>query len=381
MTAGQSADKIPDRGECPRGRSLVPQINEILSHMKELNASDVHLVTGAPVTYRINGDLVPANDRDLSAQEVELLLYEILSDEQIKVFESRWDLDSSYMVPGFARFRVNLFRHHRGPGGVMRIIPEEPPTLLELGFPETVTRLAEIRQGLVLVTGPTNCGKSTTLAAMINHLNQTTQKHIITLEDPLEFVHTNNRCLITQRQVGLHTTTFATALRAALREDPNVVLVGEMRDLETIHMALTAAELGLCVFGTLHTKSAAQTVNRLIDAFPHSQQSQIRVMLSESLKGIIAQQLIRRSDRPGRIAVLEILVNTPAIGHMIREGKSQQIPTAIQTGRKEGMQLFENHLAQFVQDGIIAQDVAHAMASNPALLTSTGPIPIAEEVV
>lgn len=359
----------------------MPQINEILSHMKELNASDVHLVTGAPVTYRINGDLVPANDRDLSAQEVELLLYEILSDEQIKVFESRWDLDSSYMVPGFARFRVNLFRHHRGPGGVMRIIPEEPPTLLELGFPETVTRLAEIRQGLVLVTGPTNCGKSTTLAAMINHLNQTTQKHIITLEDPLEFVHTNNRCLITQRQVGLHTTTFATALRAALREDPNVVLVGEMRDLETIHMALTAAELGLCVFGTLHTKSAAQTVNRLIDAFPHSQQSQIRVMLSESLKGIIAQQLIRRSDRPGRIAVLEILVNTPAIGHMIREGKSQQIPTAIQTGRKEGMQLFENHLAQFVQDGIIAQDVAHAMASNPALLTSTGPIPIAEEVV
>ncbi|GAB4315400.1 MAG: type IV pilus twitching motility protein PilT [Candidatus Zixiibacteriota bacterium] len=359
----------------------MPQINEILSHMKELNASDVHLVTGAPVTYRINGNLVPANDRDLSAQEVELLLYEILSDEQIRVFESRWDLDSSYNVPGFARFRVNLFRHHRGPGAVMRIIPEEPPTLLELGFPKIVTRLAETHQGLILVTGPTNCGKSTTLAAMINHLNHTTQKHIITLEDPLEFVHTNNRCLITQRQVGLHTTSFAAALRAALREDPNVVLVGEMRDLETIHMALTAAELGLCVFGTLHTKSAAQTVNRLIDAFPHSQQSQIRVMLSESLKGIIAQQLIRRSDREGRIAVLEILVNTPAIAHMIREGKTQQIPTAIQTGRKEGMQLFENHLAQLMQDGIIAPDVAYAMASNPAIMTSTGPIPVTEDVV
>lgn len=359
----------------------MPQINEILRHMKELDASDVHIVSGAPVTYRIHGDLLPANERDLSAQEVELLLYEILSDEQIKVFESRWDLDTSYMIPGFARFRVNLFCNHRGPCAVLRMIPEDPPTLQELGFPQVVTRLAETRQGLILVTGPTNCGKSTTLAAMVNHLNQTTQKHIITLEDPLEFVHTNNRCLITQRQVGLHTTSFATALRAALREDPNVVLVGEMRDLETIHMALTAAELGLCVFGTLHTKSAAQTVNRMIDAFPHSQQSQIRVMLSESLKGIIAQQLIRRSDREGRVAVLEILINTPAIGHMIREGKTQQIPTAIQTGRKEGMLLFEQHLAQLVQAGIVEQDLAMAMASNPALMTSTGPIPVDEVAV
>lgn len=354
------------------------QINEILRHMRELDASDVHLVTGAPVTFRIRGELIPANDRILTAPEVELLLYEILSDDQIKGFEADWDLDTSYNMPGFGRFRVNLFRQHRGPGGVLRLIPENPPTLLELGFPDTIRRLAETRQGLVLVTGPTNSGKSTTLAAMVDHLNRKFQKHIITLEDPLEFVHQHDRCLITQRQVGAHTHSFARALRAALREDPNVIMVGEMRDLETIHMALTAAELGLCVFGTLHTKSAAQTINRVIDAFSHEQQAQIRVMLSESLKGIVAQQLIRRADGKGRVAVLEILVNNPAISHMIREGKTQQIQTAIQTGRREGMQLFDQHLAQLVQEGLVAPDAAIAMSTNPVVLQASGPIPVVE---
>lgn len=357
------------------------QVDEILRHMKELDASDVHLVTGAPVTFRIHGDLVPANDRVLAAAEVELLLYEFLGDEQIDSFEKNWDLDTAHTIEGYARFRVNIFRDYRGPGGVLRIIPEDPPTLAELGFSEVVTRLAESQRGLTLVTGPTNSGKSTTLAAMINHLNETTTKHIITLEDPLEFVHRNKRCLITQRQVGSHTRDFAIALRASLRQDPNVILVGEMRDLETIHLALTAAELGLCVFATLHTKSAAQTVNRLVDAFPADQQSQIRVLLSEGLRGVIAQQLVRKASGHGRIPAYEIMINTPAIANMIREGKTYQIPTSIQTGRREGMQLLEQHLAQLVDEGQITADSALGATSNPSLtMTSSGGIRIPEPV-
>ncbi len=349
--------------------------------MKDLDASDVHLVTGAPVTFRIHGDLVPANDRVLAAAEVELLLYEFLGNEQIEYFEKNWDLDTAHTIEGYARFRVNIFRDYRGPGGVLRIIPEDPPTLAELGFSDVVTRLAESARGLTLVTGPTNSGKSTTLAAMINHLNETTTKHIITLEDPLEFVHRNKRCLITQRQVGSHTRGFAIALRAALRQDPNVVLVGEMRDLETIHLALTAAELGLCVFGTLHTKSAAQTVNRLIDAFPADQQSQIRVLLSEGLRGVIAQQLIRKASGQGRLAAYEIMINTPAIANMIREGKTYQIPTSIQTGRREGMQLLEQHLAQLVEEGQITSDSAMGATSNPSVtLSASGGVRIPEPV-
>ena len=359
----------------------MPQIDEILKHMKELDASDVHLVTGSPITFRIHGDLVPANDRALSAAEVELLLYEMIGAEHLESFEKRWDLDTSHMIEGYARFRVNLFRDHRGPGGVLRIIPEDPPTLGELGFSDVVTKLAESTRGLILVTGPTNSGKSTTLAAMINHLNETTAKHIITLEDPLEFVHRNKRCLITQRQVGSHTRDFATGLRAALREDPNVILVGEMRDLETIHLALTAAELGLCVFGTLHTKSAAQTVNRMIDAFPADQQSQIRVLLSEGLKGVIAQQLVRRADGHGRVAAYEIMINNPAIANMIREGKTYQITTSIQTGKREGMQLLEQHLAQLMEAGIIAPEAAYAASSNPTvMMTNSGGVRIPEPV-
>ncbi len=360
----------------------MPQIDEILRHMKDLDASDVHIVTGAPVTFRILGDLVPANDRVMTRQEVELLVYEILSASQIERFEQRWDLDTAYTLPGYARFRISIFQHHRGPGAVMRLIPEDPPTLTDLGFPEIVTRLAETPRGLILMTGPTNSGKSTTLAAMINHLNETQKKHIITLEDPLEFVHKNKKCLITQRQVGAHSQDFATALRAALRQDPNVIMVGEMRDLETIQLALTAAELGLCVFATLHTKNAAQTVNRLIDAFPYEQQPQIRTLLSEGLRGIISQQLVKRADGQGRIAALEILVNTPAIGFMIREGKTHQIPTAIQTGRKEGMQLLEQHLAYMMEMGIITREGAMAVAPNPGLLTSAAsPTSVAPELV
>ncbi len=355
----------------------MPQIDEILRHMKDLDASDVHLVTGAPVTFRILGDLIPANEHPLSRQEIELLLYEILTSAQIENFEHNWDLDTAYTITGYARFRVSCFQHHRGPGAVMRLIPEDPPTLASLGFPEIVTRLAETQRGLILMTGPTNSGKTTTLAAMVNHLNETQKKHIITLEDPLEFVHKNKRCLITQRQVGAHSHDFATALRAALRQDPNVIMVGEMRDLETIHLALTAAELGLCVFGTLHTKSAAQTVNRVIDAFPYEQQSQIRTLLSESLRGIMSQQLVKRADGRGRVAALEILINTPAVGFMIREGKTHQIPSTLQTGRKEGMQLMEQHLAQLFEQGIITREAAVSASPNPNLMgaAATGAVP------
>jgi twitching motility protein PilT len=358
----------------------MPQIDEILRHMKDLDASDVHLVTGAPVTFRILGDLVPANEHCLSKQEVELLLYEVLTAGQIERFEHHWDLDTAYTVPGYARFRVSIFQHHRGPGAVMRLIPEEPPTLAGLGFPEIVTRLAETPRGLILMTGPTNSGKTTTLAAMVNHLNETQKKHIITLEDPLEFVHKNKKCLITQRQVGAHSHDFATALRAALRQDPNVVMVGEMRDLETIQLALTAGELGLCVFGTLHTKNAAQTVNRLIDAFPYEQQSQIRTLLAEVLRGVISQQLVKRADGRGRVAALEILVNTAAVSFMIREGKTHQIPTTIQTGRKEGMQLMEQHLAHLVETGVITREAATAAAPNPGLMTAAATSPVPELV-
>ncbi len=349
----------------------MPQIDDILAHMKELDASDTHLMTGAPVTYRIYSDLVPANEQPLSRNDIELLLYEILEDDQIKLFEETGDLDTSYTSPGFARFRVNLFRDHRGPGGVFRIIPEEPPTLEQLEFPPIIAKLAESQRGLVLVTGPTNSGKTTTLAAMVNHLNEHFSKHIVTLEDPLEFVHENKQCVITQRQVGIHTKSFASALRAALREDPDVIMVGEMRDLETIHLALTAAELGLSVFGTLHTKSAAQTVTRLIDAFPIDQQTQIRVMLSESMNGIISQQLVRRADGNGRIAALEIMINNSAIANMIRENKTHQLNTTIQTGRKAGMQRMSQHLAQLIEAGVVNPEAAVALGIEQSELGST----------
>ena len=334
----------------------MPQINEILQHMEELGASDVHLVTGAPITYRIDGVLVRANDRVLRSQEVEILLFELLTDEGIRRFEKTGDLDTSYTIPGFARFRVNMYRHHHGPGGVLRMIPMSPPTLEELALPDTVRRLAECKEGLVLVTGPTNSGKSTTLAAMINHLNQVEHKHIITLEDPVEFVHDNKGCLVTQRQVGLDTGSFAVALRAAMREDPDVILVGEMRDLETIHLALTASELGLTVFGTLHTRSACQTISRVIDAFPHDQQAQIRVALSECLVGVISQRLVRRMNGTGRVPVLELMVKNSGIAHMIREGKAHQIQSAIQTGGKDGMKIFEQHYSELVRAGVIAPE-------------------------
>jgi len=327
--------------------------------MQKSGASDLHLSAGHSPMLRINGSLERARHRALTSDEIQLLIYELLTDSQIERFEADGELDCAYTLESVARFRINVFRKHPGIAAAFRIIPHDVPTLDQLGFPPVLKTMLQQRAGLILVTGPTNSGKSTTQAAMVDYLNENMKYHIITLEDPLEFIHTNKQCLINQRQIGDHSKSFASALRAALREDPNVVLVGEMRDLETISLALTAAELGFLVLGTLHTKSAAQTINRIADAFPADEQSAVRVALSEVLIGICSQQLLRRVDRPGRVAAMEIMVATPGVRNLIREGKTHQINNMITTGRKEGMRLLDQHLRELVDQGIV--DVVEAM--------------------
>jgi twitching motility protein PilT len=343
----------------------MPKIDAFLRVMHEYDASDLHLADGSVPHLRIHGVLEKTRHRPLNKNEVELLLYELLTDTQIERFERNGELDLAYTMPGIARFRINMFRRHPGLGAVFRLIPVQIPTLDHLGFPEILKKLLTQRSGLVLVTGPANSGKSTTLAAMVDFLNDHMNYHVLTLEDPLEFIHENRNCLINQRQVGEHTRTFANALRAALREDPNVVMVGEMRNNETIGLALTAAEVGLLVLGTLHTKSAAQTVSRIVDAFPVDQQPQVRLALSEVLLGICSQQLIRRADGNGRIAALEIMVHTHAIANLIRESKPHQIKNAMMTGKKEGMQLLDQHLRELVAQKTVRPEEAARYAEDP----------------
>jgi twitching motility protein PilT len=343
----------------------MPRIDTFLRIMHEAGASDLHLGDGYSPMLRIHGTLEPAKHRVLTAEEVKILLYEMLADAQIRELEENGEIDIMYAVPDVARFRINVYRKHVGLGAAFRIIPNQIPTIDGLGFPDTMKKLLSHKSGLLLVTGPTNSGKTTTLAAMVDHLNDHTNHHIITLEDPLEYVHTNKNCLINQRQIGRHTRSFAKGLRAALREDPNVILVGEMRDNETISLALTAAETGLLVLGTLHTKSAGQTINRVVDAFAADQQDQVRMALSEVLLGVCSQQLLKRADGSGRVAALEILVRTPAIANLIREAKVQQINTAIVTGRQLGMQKLEHHLRELVTRNVITSEEAAAHAENP----------------
>jgi len=346
----------------PMGR-----IDTLLQTLVELGGSDLHLSAEAPPVFRVSGALQRARHADIPAEDVQDLLYEILSDEEIDQLEEHKDLDFGYGVEGLGRFRGNAYAHRKGLAVSFRWIPGAIPTLEQLGLPTVVETLALVQRGLVVVTGPTGSGKSTTLAAMIHRRNQARTDHIITLEDPLEFLHDDIKCLIHQREMGRHAKSFAAALRAALREDPNVLLVGEMRDLETISLAMTAAEMGLTVLGTLHTQSAAKTVDRMIDAFPAEQHAQARAMLAESLRGVVAQQLLRRSDGKGRVAALEILVNTPAVGHLIREAKTFQIPSVIQTGRKEGMQLLDQHLLELVTTQVVAPAEAIRYAHNKGL--------------
>jgi twitching motility protein PilT len=343
----------------------MPRIDAFLKIMRETGASDLHIGDGYSPILRMHGALEPAKHRVLSAEEVKILFHEMLSDAQIKELEEAGEIDIVYTVSDVARFRINIYKKHVGLGAAFRIIPNKIPTLDGLGFPESFKKVLAQKSGLVLVTGPTNSGKTTTLAAMVDHLNEHMNHHIITLEDPLEFIHPNKNCLINQRQIGHHSRSFAKALRAALREDPNVVLVGEMRDTETISLALTAAETGLLVLGTLHTKSAAQTVNRIVDVFPANQQDQVRMALSEVIVGVCSQQLVKRADGTGRIAALEIMIRTPAIGNLIREGKTQQINTALVTGRQLGMQKLEHHLRELVSQKIISPEEAALHAENP----------------
>ncbi len=325
------------------------RIDALFNMMKEQGASDLHLSTGNPPIFRLRGDMVRLNFKTLSHDELKAILFEILSEKQRAHFEQYKDIDFAYEVADLARFRGNIMMQYRGIAAVFRIIPSKILSAEELGLPEGVTKMTQFKKGLVLVTGPTGSGKSTTLAGMIDLINSTRKEHILTLEDPLEFIHENKMSLINQRQIGDHTESFASALRAALREDPDVILVGEMRDLTTIQLAMSAAETGHLVFGTLHTNTAPKTIDRIIDVFPTDQQEQVRAMLSESLKGVVCQQLLKTADGKGRVAALEIMLGTPAIANLIREAKTFQIPSIIQTAKKDGMQLLDQHLLDLLK--------------------------------
>jgi len=325
------------------------KIDALFRMMREQGASDLHLSTGNPPIFRLHGEMVRLNFKSLADEELREVLFEILDEKQLAHFKATKDLDFAYAVPDLARFRGNIFMQHRGIAGVFRIIPTKILSADDLQLPDGVRRMTNFKKGLVLVTGPTGSGKSTTLAAMIDLINATRKEHILTLEDPLEFIHENKLSLLNQRQIGEHTESFASALRAALREDPDIILVGEMRDLTTISLAMSAAETGHLVFGTLHTNTAAKTIDRIIDVFPTDQQEQVRAMLSESLKGVVCQQLLKTTDGKGRTAAFEIMIGTPAISNLIREGKTFQIPSIIQTAKKDGMQLMDQHLLDLLK--------------------------------
>jgi twitching motility protein PilT len=340
------------------------KIDALFNYMIENNASDLHLSTGTKPKIRKHGELEELDHPELTNDDLRALLFEIATEEQQKIFLARKDLDFAYEIPDVSRFRANYFEQKRGLGAVFRVIPTKILSVQDLGLPDQILRLTQLSRGLVLVTGPTGSGKSTTLAALIDYVNSNRKDHILTIEDPIEFVHQNKSCLVNHREIGSHTESFASALRAALREDPDVILVGEMRDLETIELAITAAETGHLVFGTLHTSSAAKTIDRIIDAFPAGQQAQIRTMLSESLKGVLCQQLLRRVDKPGRLAALEILFCKTAIANLIREGKTFQIPSVMQTSKGEGMQLLDQAIMEFLMQKKIAPEEAYLKAND-----------------
>lgn len=340
------------------------QIDQFLKVLVEKGGSDLHLSTGSPPVMRVNGNLQPVKFRELTPKDTETLLFEIMEEEWRAHFDETRDFDFAYEITGLARFRVNIFWQRKGMAAVLRTIPAEILTADQLNLPESVRRLTKLTQGLVLVTGPTGSGKSTTLAAMIDLINETRQDHVLTIEDPIEFTHPNKQCLINQREIGSHTASFASALRAALREDPDVILVGEMRDRETIELGLTAAETGHLVFGTLHTNSAPKTVDRIIDVFPADQQDQIRAQLAEALKGVISQVLLRKKGGGGRVAAQEIMIGTSAISNLVRENKIHQIPSMIQTGKKDGMQLLDQHIMEFLMSGVIDAREAYMRAHN-----------------
>ena len=339
-------------------------ISDLLAFSVKNKASDLHLSAGLPPMIRVHGDVRKINVPAMDHTQVHDMVYDIMNDGQRKVYEETLECDFSFEIPNLARFRVNAFNHNRGSGAVFRTIPSKILTLEQLNCPPIFKDIAETPRGIVLVTGPTGSGKSTTLAAMVDYVNENEMGHILTVEDPIEFVHQSKKCLINQREVGPHTLSFQNALRSALREDPDVILVGEMRDLETIRLALSAAETGHLVFGTLHTSSAAKTVDRIVDVFPAAEKEMVRSMLSESLRAVISQTLCKTKDEQGRVAAHEIMIGTPAIRNLIRENKVAQMYSAIQTGQNIGMQTLDQNLQDLVRRNVITANEARSKASN-----------------
>jgi twitching motility protein PilT len=342
------------------------EIAELLAFSVKNKASDLHLSAGMPPMIRVHGDVRKINVPALEHKDVHGMVYDIMNDQQRKHYEENLECDFSFEIPNLARFRVNAFNQQRGAGAVMRTIPSKVLSLEQLGAPKIFSEIINQPRGLVLVTGPTGSGKSTTLAAMINQINENDYSHILTVEDPIEFVHESKKCLINQREVGPHTLSFSNALRSALREDPDIILVGEMRDLETIRLAMTAAETGHLVFGTLHTSSAAKTVDRIIDVFPAAEKEMVRAMLSESLRAVVSQSLLKTKDGLGRVAAHEIMVGTPAIRNLIREAKVAQMYSSIQTGGSLGMQTMDQCLTDLVRRNVISVADARNKAENKA---------------
>jgi len=343
------------------------RIDELLRQLKSQGGSDLHLAAGIAPRMRTHGELAPVEGWDvLSDEALREIVREVSSDDDLKDFEACGDLDFAYGLEGVARFRANYFVQQGGAGAVFRIIPDEILSLEDLKLPKAVQGLCDLKEGLVLITGPTGSGKSTTLAAVIDHINRNCSKHIVTIEDPIEFVHQNRQSVLSHREVGTHTRSFSSALRAAIRQDADVVLVGEMRDRETIALAITAAEMGMLVFGTLHTNSATKTVDRMVDAFPANEQNQIRLSLSESLSGVVSQLLLPTADGKGRCAVHEILLKTQGLANVIREGNTPMLNSIIQSGKSLGMQSMDDALFALAKDGIIRPTDAHMKATNKA---------------
>jgi twitching motility protein PilT len=370
----------------------MPKIDQFFRFMVQEKSSDLHMSVGAPPMLRKSGEMSPIQFKMLTPEDNRFMLYEIMNADQKQKFELTGDLDFAYEVKGLARFRANIFMQKNGPSAVFRIIPTKILSVADLGVPPAVLQFAKLKKGLVLVTGPTGSGKSTTLAALIDYINENRREHILTVEDPIEFVHPNKKCLVNQREVKVHTQSFASALRSALREDPDIILVGEMRDLETIELAITAAETGHLVYGTLHTNSAPKTVDRLINVFPMGQQAQIRMMLSESLRGVVSQILCRK-EGGGRVAAIEIMVVNSAISNLIREAKTFQLKSTIQTGKNLGMQTMDQALMDLLQTKKISAEEAYSNASEKDMFKdflekrkifsakSPGVAPISEQTV
>lgn len=340
-------------------------ITDLFDIMITEEISDLHILPEYPPVFRLYGEIIPTDLPPLTSEQAKALVYQSISKDEIAKFEEMGDLDGSYEAKDIARFRINILKQNNGVGAVFRQIPLDMPTIDDLELPAVTKRFCHYRQGLILVTGPTGSGKSTTLASIINYANRNRSAKIITIEDPLEFVHTSDKCLIVHRQVGIHARSFSEALRAAMREDPDIILIGEMRDIETISLAVTAADMGILVFATLHTNSAAKTVDRVIDVFPPEKQTQIRSMLSTSLKAVLSQHLLRRSDTRGRVCAMEIMLESTGISSLIREGKISLMESQILSGREQGMQLMDQALKELVLSGKVSFEVAKEKAGDP----------------